>query len=69
MQVRILQVPNMTCEACEETIREALETLKGVEKVQVNLRSQKISIRFNESKVDEGTILSTLTRIGYPARQ
>ena len=58
-------VTDMTCAACAARVEKVLARLDGVESANVNLATEKVSIRFDESKLDFDAIRSTVEKAGY----
>ncbi|WP_073071064.1 heavy metal translocating P-type ATPase [Thermosipho atlanticus] len=58
-------VKGMTCTSCARTIEKKLEKLDGVEKVNVNFATEKLSIVFDSDKIDENVISRTVKDVGY----
>ena len=50
---------------CESKIKHALERINGVERVIVNLENKKISIEFDDEKINEQLIKETIEDEGY----
>ncbi|HSR25348.1 MAG TPA: heavy-metal-associated domain-containing protein [Candidatus Eisenbacteria bacterium] len=67
MSRAILEVPDISCEHCERTVREALEPLPGVRQVDVDIRGKTVVVDFDETAVDMGRISATLAEEDYPA--
>lgn len=60
----IITVDEMTSD-CESKIKHALERINGVERVIVNLENKKISIEFDDEKINEQLIKETIEDEGY----
>lgn len=60
-------IPNMSCEHCLRTIREALERLGGVENVNVDMPRKTVSVDHAEG-TNRKLIVDTLERAGYTVR-
>lgn len=57
-----LTIPDMTCGHCEKTIRAALGTLPGVERLEIDLPAKILRI---EGKPDPAAIRHAITEAGY----
>ncbi|APT75517.1 ATPase [Marinitoga sp. 1137] len=55
----------MTCTSCARTIEKKLEKLDGIEKVNVNFATEKLSLKFDPTKVDENEIKKIVKDVGY----
>jgi copper chaperone len=64
----ILTVPNMSCSHCENSIKKAVGTLNGVESVNVDLITKKVSVEYDASKVSIETIKNSIEDQGYDVR-
>ncbi len=62
-----LQVNNMTCGSCVATITEALESLPGVDSVDVSVTTGISKITYDPQRVAAGQLATTVTAAGYPA--
>lgn len=60
-----LTIPKIKCMGCVNTVKNALIEMKGVENVDIDLKSKEVLI--STSGVDEETIRKILKEIGYPA--
>lgn len=58
-------VPNIHCQHCVHTINMELSELEGVQHVEADLNTRKVSVSF-EKPENEEAILKTLDEIGYP---
>ncbi|NMB60969.1 MAG: heavy-metal-associated domain-containing protein [Chloroflexi bacterium] len=58
-------VPSIHCQHCVYTIKMELSELEGVQNVEADLDSKKVSITFDNPELEK-TILETLDEIGYP---
>ena len=58
-------VPNISCGHCVHTIQSEVATLAGVQKVEANLASKKVTIQFDPPASDQ-TLRARLAEINYP---
>jgi len=61
-------VPAINCNHCTHTIESELSELPGVQEVQADLATKKVSIRF-EGPADEAKIQALLAEINYPVEK
>ncbi len=59
---KIVTISGMHCEHCSTRVQEALEKIKGVKKVKVNLDKKEAIIN---GEVDDNVIKDTITTLGY----
>lgn len=62
-----LDVKNMTCPLCKFTIKKALLSVNGVDKVDVNYDTKTATVRFNAQKTSADVLIKATTNAGYPA--
>jgi Cu+-exporting ATPase len=60
-------VTGMTCASCSAVIEKVVARLAGVDTVTVNLATEKMSVRFDPSVVDEAGIAAAVKKAGYGA--
>ena len=65
MQTEKIIIANLSCGGCVNTITKKLTAIAGVEKVNVDLETNNVSVNHNES-VSREQITQTLLSIGYP---
>jgi len=63
-----LLVPDMTCASCVNTIEKQLTRLDGIKSVNINFALGKVSVEFDEEKVNEQMIIKEINNAGYSAR-
>lgn len=61
-----LHVQDMSCGACVKHVSEALSTLPGVEAVEVDLQTGRVSVR---GSADVAALITALDEAGYSATQ
>ena len=60
-----LPVEGMTCASCVLRVEKALKKIEGVEDVNVNLATEKVTFTFNNSEVDLNKIANAVEDAGY----
>lgn len=60
-----IQVKGMTCGGCVKSVENSVSALSGVEKVNVQLKTGKVDVEFNDSQVDIKQITDTIEDQGY----
>jgi copper chaperone len=58
-------VPEMMCDACETSIRRSLESLEGVQEIEIDLAHKRVRVRFDESQSDALTIRERIELSGF----
>lgn len=62
-----IEVRGMGCEGCVNKVTNALQSIKGVNSVEVSLEKERANVRFEAEKVDEAKIRKAITRAGFLA--
>lgn len=65
MKNEILIITGMTCSACVRAVEKAVSSVDGVEKCNVNIATEKLTVDFNESKTDIDKIKAAVVEAGY----
>jgi copper chaperone CopZ len=65
--VAAFKVTGMHCEGCEEHVREALNKVDGIYKVDVKMADKRVIVSFDKAKVSADAIAKVLTDAGYKA--
>lgn len=60
-----VDVLGMTCAACSARIEKSLSKLEGVEKVNVNLSTNKATVDYDDKKIKKDDIVKTIEKTGY----
>ncbi|HLT75670.1 MAG TPA: heavy-metal-associated domain-containing protein [Ohtaekwangia sp.] len=61
-------IEGMSCDDCERTIKQAMETIAGVHSADADLKSSTVSIVYEPEKVTIGEIKSSIGTLGYRLR-
>jgi copper chaperone CopZ len=62
-----LKVQNMTCGSCVATITEALESVDGIESIDVSVTTGRSKVVFNPDQIGAAKIAEMVTAVGFPA--
>jgi copper chaperone len=65
MEKKTFKVPNMTCNGCAGAVRGEVEQLAGVVDVDVNLKTQLVTVEF-DAPASWDVIEKALIEIDYP---
>ncbi len=60
-----LKIEGMTCAACSARVERALQRVEGVVSATVNLTTEKASIEYDSTRVDEATVRQAIEKTGY----
>ena len=66
-QLALIRVEGMHCHKCEQAIRKALGTLRGVHEVEVDFNSGQASVLFDQSQVSVPQLMAAVEQAGYHA--
>jgi len=58
-------VEGMTCGHCVETVTQAVQSLKGISQVNIDLEKKQVSVDFDETLTDLDAISSKITGVGF----
>ena len=61
----VLTVSNMKCAGCVAAVEEAVQTLNGIEEVNVSLEKHQAIIKSSETA---GALIKVITKAGFPAK-
>lgn len=65
MKTKILNIEGMTCAACAKAVERVTKKLQGVENSTVNIATEKLTITYDEGKINLEDILSSIDKAGY----
>ena len=60
-------IEGMTCASCAQTIEKAVGKLSGVDKVSVNLATEKMQVSYNPSAISVSDVTGAVSNSGYAA--
>ena len=66
MAITVLNVPDISCEHCQRTITEALQPVDGVQSVNVDIPSKRVTVQYDASVVDVERFKEVLQEEEYP---
>lgn len=67
MVKKTLIIGGMTCAACSARVEKAIDIMAGVERVSVNLATEKATVIYDPAKTNYADICGTIERAGYKA--
>jgi copper chaperone len=62
----VLQVPDISCEHCERTVKQALGRTGGVRRVEVDIPAKEVRVLYDEAAVDLERLKAVLAEEDYP---
>lgn len=69
MREKIFDIEGMTCSACSRHVERVAKKLDGTLEASVNLATEKLMIRYDESKLNEKMIEDAIEKAGYKASE
>tara|TARA_B100000676_G_C17421148_1_gene504638 strand:- start:275 stop:496 length:222 start_codon:yes stop_codon:yes gene_type:complete len=65
LQQETIKVEGMTCQHCVQTITDALNTITGLNAVNVDLIKKEVSVNFNENETKLQKISDKIIEVGF----
>ena len=65
---KILNVDGITCEHCVDTIKEAVEILDGVLRVDVDIAQKQVVVEFDEKMAKSEDLIEKIEEVGFKVR-
>ena len=65
MSRKSFSVNGMSCAHCEGRVREALTALEGVSVIEVSAAEGRVTVDYQESRVNEETLKAAVEKAGY----
>ena len=65
---KILNVDGITCEHCVDTIKEAVEILDGVLRVDVDIAQKQVVVEFDEKMAKPEDLIDKVEEVGFKVR-
>jgi len=65
---KILNVDGITCDHCVDTIKEAVEILVGVLRVDVDIAQKQVVVEFDEKLAKPEDLIDKIEEIGFEVR-
>ena len=66
MAIRTFKVPNITCGHCVATIEREVSELAGVTSVKADETTKMVTVDWQDTAIDWGSIRALLEEINYP---
>jgi len=60
-----IKCEKMHCEGCKATIMEALQSMDGVSKIDINLKTKVIKVTFDNTKTNKEKVSEKILEAGY----
>lgn len=67
METTRIKVGGMTCSGCVASVTRALQSVDGVDKVEVSLDQGQASVRYDPARVNETKLRSAIEDAGFDA--
>jgi Cu+-exporting ATPase len=69
MQTIDLNIPSLSCSACAKKITEGLKSIKGIDDVSSDLKSQIVTVKYNPSDIQPQEIKKQVWNMGFDVMQ
>ena len=67
MDTAVLRVPGMTCDGCVASVTKALQGMVGVQTVDVDLDTKRVTVEYDASRTRPATLATQLADVGWEA--
>jgi copper ion binding protein len=67
METTRIKVGGMTCSGCVASVTRALQSVEGVDKVEVSLEQGQASVRYDPARANETKLRSAIEDAGFDA--
>lgn len=65
METTSFSVPSITCSVCSNKIQQGLNTVDGINNVNVDLKTKMVNVDFDPNKVQPQEIRKKVSAMGY----
>ena len=65
MANQTLNVEGMTCDHCVQTIKEAVNNLVGISRIEVDLENKQVAVEYDKALVKLDSITDKIVEIGF----
>ena len=66
MTTVVLNIPDISCDHCERTIRQALAPVKGIHSLDISVPARQVRVSYDETLVGTDEMKKILQEEGYP---
>lgn len=66
---KILNIDGMTCSSCAQTVEKSVQKLEGMKKAEVNLATEKLTVKFDPEQLSIAEIIQQVSNVGYEAHE
>lgn len=65
MKTTEFNVPSIACSNCSGKIKEGIESLKGINNVSIDLKTQMVNVEYNPQEIHAHEIKDKISNMGY----
>ncbi len=65
MTQETIKVEGMSCMHCQVRVKKAVETVEGVQRVDVNLQTKMVTVDYEEGKANTEKVKTAIREAGY----
>lgn len=63
-----IEIENLKCNGCANTIKKTLSKMNGIKNVKVNFEPESVEVEFDESLTKREDFVQQLSKLGYPEK-
>ena len=67
LMIKEFKVEGLKCSGCVKAVENAVSAVEGVEKTSVDFEAKKLTVEFQQDKVEEQKIIKAVSKAGYQA--
>lgn len=65
MDTVTINIPSISCSMCANKIREGMQSMEGIKDVNVNLKSQAVTVNYDSDRINKQGIIKKISSLGY----
>lgn len=65
--IKEFKVEGLKCSGCAKAVENTVSAVEGVEKTSVDFEAKKLTVEFQQDKVEEQKIIKAVSKAGYQA--
>ena len=65
METTSFNVPSITCSVCSNKIQQGLQSVDGIQNVDVNLKTKMVSVQYDPAQIQPQEIRKSVSAMGY----
>lgn len=69
METTTFNVPSISCNVCASKIQEGLKGIKGINNVEVDMKTKMVNVEYNPGDINAKDIIEKVSSMGYEVVQ